>query len=251
MVPVDFNSGQIKLPSDYYFGITAASADTPDTFEVYKFVTTTSSSVAREEPRRNQPPPPGQQDQQYQQPPAYQQAQQPADTQASQYASQSAQFEDLHNRLQTMAHAIENIQQAVSKLTGDSEGRHREISRNVMSADQLNAMDTRIQGIEKTVRDYQKEFSSLQAIFKDSHGNLMQSLPAHVTDSESFQIPENVFSFGNPLLIQTSSHTHQVSAHRPFPLHDHSIPSAASRLVRNIQAKASARTEEVPVDFYV
>ena len=84
-----------------------------------------------------------------------------------------------------MAHAIENIQQAVSKLTGDSEGRHREISRNVMSADQLNAMDSRIQGIEKTVRDYQKEFSSLQAIFKDSHGNLMQSLPAHVTDSKS------------------------------------------------------------------
>lgn len=177
-----FSSDKIKLPSDYYFGITAASADTPDTFEVYKFVTTTSSSIAREEPRRNQPPPPLQQEQQYQQPPAYQQAQQPADTHASQYASQAAQFEDLHNRLQTMAHAIENIQQAVSKLTGDSEGRHREISRNVMSADQLKAMDSRIQGIEKTVGDYRKEFSSLQAIFKDSHGNLMQSLPAHMTD---------------------------------------------------------------------
>ena len=180
------DSCQIKLPSDYYFGITAASADTPDTFEVYKFVTTTSASIAREEPRRNQPPP-AQQEHQYHQPPAYQQQQQQQhyeDTQASRYTNQDAQFADLHNRLQIMAHAIDNIQQAVSKLTESSEGRHQEISRNVMSGDQLNAMDQRIQGIERTVKDYQKEFSSLQSVFKDSHGNLMRSLPAHMTDSK-------------------------------------------------------------------
>jgi mannose-binding lectin 1 len=180
------DSYQIKLPADYYFGVTAASADTPDTYEVYKFVTTTSSSIAREEPRRNQQPP--QQQQQYQQPPPYQQ-QQPyqqhyEDTQASQYTNQEAQFADLHNRLQIMAHAIDNIQHAVSKLSDSSEGRHQEIARNVMSGDQLNAMDQRIQGIERTVRDYQKEFSNLQSVLKDTHGNLMQSIPAHMTDSK-------------------------------------------------------------------
>lgn len=176
---------KIKLPQDYYFGVTAASADTPDAYEVYKFVTTTSSSIAREEPRRNPPP---QQQQQYQQPPAYQQQQQYQqhyeDTQASQYKNQEAQFADLHNRLQFMAHAIDNIQAAVSKLSDSSEGRHQEISRNVMTGDQLKAMDQRIQGIERTVRDYQKEFSSLQSVLKDTHGNLMQSIPAHVTDSK-------------------------------------------------------------------
>ncbi len=83
-----------------------------------------------------------------------------------------------------MAHAMDNIQQTVSKLSDSSEGRHQEIARNVMSGDQLNAMDQRIQGIERTVRDYQKEFSNLQSVLKDTHGNLMQSIPAHMTDSK-------------------------------------------------------------------
>lgn len=87
-----------------------------------------------------------------------------------------------------MAHALDNIQQIVSKLSDSSEGRHQEIARNVMSVDQLNAMDRRIQGIERTVRDYQKEFSSLQSVLKDTHGNLMQSLPAHMTDSKYFHL---------------------------------------------------------------
>lgn len=173
------NPYQIKLPSDYYFGITAASADTPDTFEVFKFVATTSSSIAREEPQRNQPPSPQQQYQQQQQ----QQQHHYEDTQASQHTNQDAQFANLHNRLQIMAHAIDNIQQTVSRLSDISEGRHQEISRNVMSGDQLNAMDQRIQGIERTVRDYQKEFQKLQSVLRDTHGNLMQSLPAHMTDS--------------------------------------------------------------------
>ena len=83
-----------------------------------------------------------------------------------------------------MAHAMNDIQQAVSKLSDSSEGRHQEISRNVMSGDQLNAMDQRIQTIERTVRDYQKEFQNLQSVLRDTHGNLMQSIPAHMTDSE-------------------------------------------------------------------
>ena len=173
------DSCQIKLPSDYYFGISAASADNPDSFEIYKFITATSSSIAREEPRRFQPP----QQQQQQQPPQQQQLFQ--DTPASQYTSQDAQFADLHEKLQLMAHSLDNIFREVSKLAQNSEGRHQEISRNVMSADQLNAMDQRVQGIEKTVRDYQGEFSRLHRIFENSHSNMMQNLPAQMTESKS------------------------------------------------------------------
>lgn len=241
--PIKFastNIKQIRLPPDYYFGITAASADTPDTFEVYKFVTTTSSAISREEPRKYEAPPPGQQDQQYQQPPQYQPAQQPADTKASDYASQAAQFEDLHTRLQVMAHAIDNIQQAVMKLTGDSEGRHREMARNVMSADQLNAMDTRIKGIETTVREYQREFSSLQSILKESHGNLMQGLPAHMTDSESILVINNC-----QYMLTCYSHAYKVSSSRPLHIHARGFPNPVGWFVYYIQAKKSARAEEV------
>ena len=160
------------MPPDYYFGISAASADTPDSFEIYKLVTTTSSSIAREEPRRFQPP-------QQQQQQIFQ------DTPAAQYTSQDAQFADLHDKIQVMAHSLDNLFREVSKLAQNSEGRHQEISRNVMSADQLNAMDQRVQGIEKTVREYQGEFSRLHRIFENSHSNMMQNLPAQMTESKS------------------------------------------------------------------
>jgi mannose-binding lectin 1 len=38
-----FESNKIKLPLGYNFGITAASAENPDTFEVFKLVNTTEN----------------------------------------------------------------------------------------------------------------------------------------------------------------------------------------------------------------
>ncbi|MCJ1286333.1 hypothetical protein MMC26_005678 [Xylographa opegraphella] len=60
-----FRSDKVLLPSENYFGITAASSDTPDSFEIYKFVLSTTATYTREEPRRV-PPPPAQQQQQQQ-----------------------------------------------------------------------------------------------------------------------------------------------------------------------------------------
>ena len=106
----------------------------------------------------------------------------PPDTHASAIASQDAQFEDLHNRLQTMAHSIEELFREVKGFADKSEGRHQELSRNFMSADRLNALDQRLQGIEKTVRDYQGQFSRLQGVIRDSHSSLIEGLPKHVGD---------------------------------------------------------------------
>jgi mannose-binding lectin 1 len=162
---------QIRMPPDYHFGITAASAETPDSFEAYKFMLFTSKSISREEPRRAHQP-------NYEQPPVKTAPDTPASS-----IDQSKQFEDLHDRLQTLTHLAENLIGEVKILAEKSDGRHQEITRNVMSADRLNAMDHRIQGIEKTVRDYQGQFSSLQSVLKDSHSSLAESLPKHMGDS--------------------------------------------------------------------
>ena len=162
---------QIRMPPDYHFGITAASAETPDSFEAYKFMLSTSKSISREEPRRAQQP-------NNEQPPVKTAPDTPAFS-----MDQSKQFEDLHDRLQTLTHLAENLMSEVKILAEKSDGRHQEITRNVMSADRLNAMDHRIQGIEKTVRDYQGQFSSLQSVLKDSHSSLAESLPKHMGDS--------------------------------------------------------------------
>ena len=163
------------MPPDYYFGLTAASAETADSFEAYKFSLFTSRSITREEPRRAQPPPAGQSDNR-------DNAQSP-EAQAPPSAPTDAQFDDLHNRLQTMAQSMDSLFHEVKQLADKSEGRHQELSRNVISADRLNSMDQRLQGIEKTVREYQGQFSSLQSALKDSHSSLVEGLPKHMGDS--------------------------------------------------------------------
>ena len=166
------------MPSDYHFGLTAASAETADSFEIYKFSLFTSRSITREEPRRAQPPPVGQPDNRENAPPPP-----PPQTQAPPTGLSDAQFEDLRNRLQAMTQSIDNIAQEIKQLADKSEGRHQEVSRKIIAADRLNSMDQRLQGIEKNVREYQGQFSSLQNTLRDSHSSIVEGLPKHMSDS--------------------------------------------------------------------
>ena len=164
------------MPPDYSFGLTAASAETADSFELYKFNLFSSKSITREEPRRAQSPPVGQ-------PESRENAPRVPETQAPPSALPDAQFNDLRNRLETMAQSIDKLFQEVKQLAEKSEGRHQELSRKIIAADRLNSMDQRLQGIEKTVREYQGQFSSLQNTLRDSHSSLVEGLPKHMSDS--------------------------------------------------------------------
>ena len=164
------------MPPDYHFGLTAASAETADSFEIYKFSLFTSRSITREEPRRAQPPPVGQPDNRENTPP-------PPQTQSPPTGLSDAQFEDLRNRLQAMTQSIDSITQEIKQLADKSDGRHQELSRKIIAADRLNSMDQRLQGIEKNVREYQGQFSSLQNTLRDSHSSIVEGLPKHMSDS--------------------------------------------------------------------
>ena len=163
------------MPPDYYFGLTAASAETADSFEIYKFNLFTSRSVTREEPRRTQPPPAEQPDSRNSVP--------QAESQAPSSALLNSQFDNLHDRLQTLTQSMDSLFREVKQLADKSEGRHQELSRGVIAADRLNSVDQRLQGIEKTLREYQGQFSTLQSSFKDSHSSLVEGLPKHMSDS--------------------------------------------------------------------
>ena len=162
------------MPSGYHFGITAASAEVADSFEANKFVVHTAQGVSREEPGRVQPPP----------------REQPNNNLGSAQGApapspvdHTPQFDDLNNRLENMARQFDSLLREVKTLGEKSEGRHQELSRNAMSADKLNAMDQRLGSIERSVQDYQGQFSSLQSILRDSHSSLTENLPKHMSDS--------------------------------------------------------------------
>lgn len=166
------STDKIRMPQYYNFGITAASAENPDSFELYKFLLFTSGSVTREEPRRAKTP--------YGEQPNIN-ANTPPDTPA-QSVDQTAQFQDLYNRLQTLAHSIDSLYNEVRVLADRSEARHQELSRNVNSPERLGAIDIRLQGIETIVRGYQGQFSGLESSLKDTHSSLAENLPKHMGD---------------------------------------------------------------------
>ena len=183
------NIVQIKLPNNNHFGITAASSETPDSFEVFKFIVKTSNAVSREEPRREKPAPIENQGQ------GSQQASNEdlKDTPASSIKSQDAQFADLHNRLQVMNHAMDNLFREITKISSATQARQQDFQQNVGSGDQLKALDERLQkiesgleGIRKETKDYTMHFQDLHNTLKYRHDTLLESLPDAMGHSKSF-----------------------------------------------------------------
>ena len=189
---------QVKLPSDNYFGITAASSDTPDSFEIFKFVLKTSNSYTREEPRRQTNPPPAQNQDQGSQ---HQESQQITNDQmkdppASSMKNQDSQLTDLNNRLQTMSHSMDNLFREVAKSAGLAQERHTEVQQKIQQTSlQLNAVEERLRKIEDALskfreefnsKDYSRQFMDIHKGLEARHANLLERLPDTVGHSKPF-----------------------------------------------------------------
>ncbi|KAI4202959.1 MAG: hypothetical protein LQ350_002176 [Teloschistes chrysophthalmus] len=174
------------MPSGYFFGISAASADTPDSFEVYKFVASTPTGITRELPRRN---PPSQQP-----PPPASNAGAAVNGQDSRSSSSdiqlAAQVTDLQNRLQSMSQQVDNVFREVQQLVSKFEARHQELAHKITSNEQLSALDRRVQSFEDTLRSHEGHFSSIQGALKDSHSTLNEGLTQHMTHLISTKSPK-------------------------------------------------------------
>ena len=176
------SSIQIKLPQNYIFGISAASAETPDSFEVYNFIVSTTSSTSREEPRHDNP---------HRSPPV---PDDPTDeTPATSFKTQDSQFADLHERLVEMSHGINHLYRQLSTLAASAEERHQDLTKKLSSSEQPHGLDARLQAIERTLqtiqkdvegKDYQGQIAKLQDTLRDSHSNLAESLPLAMHQSK-------------------------------------------------------------------
>ncbi|KAL9019239.1 MAG: hypothetical protein Q9185_003484 [Variospora sp. 1 TL-2023] len=175
---------QIKMPSGYFFGVSAASADTPDSFEIYKFVTSSAPGVTRELPKRESPP--------QQPPPAANPGGQTTDQgtqQASSNGQLAVQFTELQNRLSTLSQSLDNVFREVQSLSAKSDARHQDLTKRVSFNEQLNTMDQKVQSIENTLRDYSGQFSSIRGVLKDSHSTLNEGLTQQMTHIISTKSP--------------------------------------------------------------
>ena len=152
-----FSSSKIALPTDYYFGLTAASADPPDSFEVFKFVLgRTTSTAPPSQPGSGQMPIPNQGGS----------VPEPNNIPASHSSSQS---EDLTNKLNLLSTALNSLYTQVTQQTTNSESRHQEILRqlsalptqlNPASQGGMSNIDARLTSIERALSTIQSELHS-------------------------------------------------------------------------------------------
>lgn len=209
-----FESKQVQLPQGYKFGLTAATPDNPDSFEVFKLVVMGHKSGNNNNNNNNQ-----QQQQQQQKAKPKQQQQQkkkddkpknqffqrdePAaddpiedipDQDADTITSSAQQFADLHDRLQVLNHHVSAFQKSLGKATRTADTRHGELkkllsglSSDLSALSQLEGLTKKIEGLEKEVKGLRNEVSNkmraseknLKTVLTDHHASIADNIPSH------------------------------------------------------------------------
>lgn len=190
-----FESNNVNLPTGYNVGITAASAENPDSFEIFKVVT--MSEAGHDDHNNNH-----HQEQQHHQevhhdesPPAKftrrngahsyggdgsNYGEEIADVEASKITSSKEQFEDLHNRIQSTNHHLSAIFQQITQTLTVGESRHEETSRQLGELKSLlNKLD-RIQDIENRLANLDKDMRDLNERLQQRVASSAESIKYHV-----------------------------------------------------------------------
>lgn len=203
-----FSSDKINLPPNYFFGVSAATADNPDSFELNKFVVSTTTSITREEPQKQAQQQTQQQQQQERSRPNLEKLDKfPSspealpDTDASTIQRQDEQFADLHNRLQGMTHQIANVFAEFDRLHRVQTDRHMEVVAKIPppSNEAIAALSRRLESIERTVqtiqrdvegRDYKEHLTNLQNAVEGVRGGLTDHLPDTISQIITTSAPK-------------------------------------------------------------
>lgn len=199
-----FETDKVSLPAGYHFGITAATPDNPDSFEIFKFVVMSDSTISGEQnqgqeytSRQHQPD--GHNHGQQQHSGNTNDFTQPIpDQPADIFQTTKEQFQDVHNRLQSASHQISAVYDAVSKHHQMDERRNEEMKHAVDSLRhelaalrQIGDLQTKIREIQVEIHSMHQDMrqkmtthgESLEAKLRNHHGSLAQamsdSMPGH------------------------------------------------------------------------
>ncbi|PBP22956.1 legume-like lectin family protein [Diplocarpon rosae] len=186
-----FESSKVKLPSGNEFGITAASAEVADSFEIFKFVTVTDT----QKPEQKAPGEGARPQTDESQAEKLQQKQgdtsgpvpdldDPPEAPASNFQSSAEQFADLHNRLQSMTRHISSGNAASLRYRLKDEAKMEELITKISSMDDilaelkwlrshLTAVQTEVQETKKELHEsLQEHTNSIKSQARNTHNNL-------------------------------------------------------------------------------
>ncbi|KAK2873683.1 hypothetical protein FQN49_002162 [Arthroderma sp. PD_2] len=168
-----FKTSKAFVPPGNVFGLTAASAESPDSFEAFRFAVTVQSTSSGN--RKNER--------------GYEAQHMPAQSNnkapGGGNGNIDSQVKDLQNRLQTITSTTTKLMEELHALKATNEDRMKEIIRIIAHRDQVSSVDQRIQRIERMVetmqkelerKDYQHQFKQLQDLLHNSHSGLLNTL---------------------------------------------------------------------------
>lgn len=193
-----FESNKISIPSGYKLGVTAASADNPDSFEIFKMVVMTENvdpsqdghqkilqaddgffGEARDAPQ--QPSSGGQGSGKFDS--SFDDDIPDAD--ADTITSSKAQFKDLHSRLQSVNHHLSTIFRKMSKQDTVGETRHAEIATQIGELKGLLSKLNRLDELENKVGSLESEVRRLRGDVTNKVTSSERSIKNLVTDTHS------------------------------------------------------------------
>ncbi|KAL4761066.1 putative lectin family integral membrane protein [Aspergillus foveolatus] len=192
-----FATDKITLPAGNTIGVTAATPENPDSFEVFKVVLQTATSPVGKAP-------PVQAQNTNQQPLA---AQPQGNTRQEQGSSNNlgsinAQFVDLGSRIQLVNHATNNIIRELGNQASKSETRQLELLQRLATKEQVQSLDARLQRMEHTLlsiqrdlegKDYRDRFNQLHETLRSSHQSLTENLKDNVVSVITASTPRMGF----------------------------------------------------------
>lgn len=153
-----FASANLQIPEGYYFGLSAASAENADAFEVAKFVVTSGAGGApqhqqqqqQQEPSRRSSPPPS---------PNFGNQQSKNSPSDAAYAQSMAEF---FASITALSQKLDHVAQQVAGLDAKIATRQEELKSAIPRSnnDQLNSMAARLEAIEGMVREVKRESES-------------------------------------------------------------------------------------------
>ncbi|PFH60424.1 hypothetical protein XA68_11012 [Ophiocordyceps unilateralis] len=184
-----FETEKASLPSGNFLGITAATPDTPDSFELFSMVVSSDSTqdIPPHHAQQKQPAPPA-----AAAAPDAPHYNQPADESADHFTTSAAQFRDLHDRLQGLTHHLASISAEIANYDHHSNLRNDQVNK---ALDALRSrlpagadLIARVKDLEMEVRamrnDINKKLSSHHDSFQDylseHHDSLTEAMVHHM-----------------------------------------------------------------------
>lgn len=175
-----FSTGSITLPSGYYFGVTASTAEHPDSFEINKFLV--SNHIPEGAHIRKPEPPLAASPEHHQQP--VQQLQKldrlprapesVPDANPDEFKSTGDQFADLHNRLQALSHQIAEVFLELEQIGLKLDDQHGDImgsegtGTNIGLNAKIDGLHRRLENVERISEYTRNGYENVERIVEYS-----------------------------------------------------------------------------------